>query len=87
MARKKGTGTVYCTACAEGIRRAQGHLYQRERATRDVLDPPTNNHKTIENGAYRLRKGSETMTIEDHKPAPGTRKDCYFCNPEPCRFR
>ena len=28
----------------------------------------------------------QAMTVEDYVPPPRARRDCYFCQPEPCRF-
>ena len=28
----------------------------------------------------------QAVTVEDCVPPPGARRDCHFCNPEPCRF-
>ncbi len=29
----------------------------------------------------------QALAVEDHQPPPKARRDCYFCSPEPCRFR
>ena len=28
----------------------------------------------------------QAVTVEDYVPPPRSRRDCYFCQPEPCRF-
>ena len=28
----------------------------------------------------------QAVTVEDYVPPPRARRDCRFCNPEPCRF-
>ena len=29
---------------------------------------------------------THSVTVEDYVPPPRARRDCHFCNPEPCRF-
>ena len=29
----------------------------------------------------------QALAVEDYQPPPRARRDCYFCNPEPCKFR
>ncbi len=28
----------------------------------------------------------QALSAEDYVPPPRARRDCYFCNPEPCKF-
>ena len=28
----------------------------------------------------------QAVTVEDYVPSPRARRDCHFCNPEPCQF-
>ena len=53
-----------------------------------VEEPDKDIHtgETYHCGSCGIQVIFQAVTVEDYVPPPRARRDCYFCQPEPCRF-
>ena len=53
-----------------------------------VEEPDKDIHtgETYHCGSCGIQVIFQAVTVEDYVPSPRARRDCRFCNPEPCRF-
>ena len=53
-----------------------------------VEEPDRDIHtgETYHCGSCGIQVVFQAVTAEDYVPPPRARRDCRFCNPEPCRF-
>ena len=72
----KGTQTIYfeCPTCHE--RFAETEPWETEIHMGEIY------HRSACGGQVIF----QALSIEEYVPPPPVRADCYFCNPEPCRF-